>query len=251
MSKNQAVATATEDEIDEAPIREQLQAELDAAKAELAQLKAQQVAATQEVVHAKAGRAHKNQTEVVSLRNFRLASTTGHVVIFQAGEPKLIPNNILAEAMEKGCVPSDSLDTGVLERLHGNSARARVEFRGNLRESIVALFLQDFIAANNVKDFDAAGEVKHQVLSEALGFDVHHEEAQKIFRAVRAAEHTGEDLVIHKDAPVVKQIIEALNKADLLELLPHTSLKPEQVKGMQTRDLRKAMLATFAGYSNE
>jgi hypothetical protein len=255
MSKSQAnvqVSETLDESADSVVGAAALEAELAAARAELAELKAQNAAAGQATAHAKLGRSpHKNQTEVVSLRNFRLASTTGHVVVFAAGEPKLIPNAILAEAMEKGCVPSDSLDVGVLERIHGNSARSRVEFRGDLRESIIALFLQDFIAANNIKDFDAAGEVKHSVLSEALGFDVHHEEAQKIFRAVRSAERTGEDLVIHKDAAIVKQIIEAQNKTDLLELLPHTSLKPADVRGMQTRDLRKAMLATFAGYSNE
>ena len=249
MAKAQAVEETVD--VDQDVVRENLQAELDAARAELARVKAESAAATQATVHAKSGRVHKNQTEVVSLRNFRLASTSGHVVQFAAGEPKLIPNVILAEAMEKGCVPSESLDLGVLERIHGSSARSRVEFRGSLRESLIALFLQDFIAANNVKDFDAAGEVKHQILSEAIGFDVLHEESQKVFRAVRAAEHTGEDLNIHKDAPIVKQIIEAMNKTDLIELLPHTSVKLEQVKGMQTRDVRKALLASFAGYSNE
>jgi len=228
-----------------------LEAELAAARAELAQLKAERAAKDQETVHAKIGKAHRNQTEVVSLRNFRLASTTGHCVVFEAGKPTLIPNSILAEAMEKGCATTDTLDANLIERIHGNSARSRVQFSGGLRDSIIALFLQDFIAANNIKDFDAAGEVKHQVLSEAVGFDVHHEESQKIFRAVRSAEHSGEDLVIHKDAPVVKQIIEASNKADLELLLPHTKLKPTDTKGMQTRDLRKAMLASFAGYSNE
>lgn len=190
---------------------------------------------------------YKNMTKVISMRSFTLYTRKGHVVAFEGKKPKYIPNAILPEAMERGVVPVDEADIEAFD----DRRKARVEFQGDLRRSVIALFIADIVDQNNARDFDAAGTPKYQELSKLAGFSVTQAEALEIFRAVEASRKSGEEPNIDPKALTVKRIIEADTNQDLLALLPETRLKHDDVSGMQTRDMRKAMLSTFSGMTYE
>jgi hypothetical protein len=189
----------------------------------------------------------KGMTEMISLRNFRCATLTGHVIHFEAGKPKMVPDIAVPHAMGMGATPTSEVDVTMFE----DRRRARAEFKGDIRHSLIALVIMDILEQNNTAEFDAAGQPKYQVLSKMLGFDVLPDEATRVFRAVITAQNTGEDLQLAKNANIVKRIIEAETKTDLLVLVPETEVTLDDANGMQVRDLRKAMLSTFAGLSTE
>lgn len=48
--------------------------------------------------------------KMISLRDFDLRSVQGLSVSFIAGEPTFVPDTLVPEAMEKGCVPADLVE---------------------------------------------------------------------------------------------------------------------------------------------
>lgn len=183
--------------------------------------------------------------EMISLRNFRLATTRGHVVHFKAKEPKLVPDEIAAEAMAAGCVPTREADAPFIDDL----TRAKVEFQGDIRRSVLLLALDTIAKANNAKHFNGAGVPKANILSDRLGFDVTPTEVNAAWQEYNAAKSQGVDLPLHPEAANVVAVLGAEDRETLAALAVQFDVPKDKLEGLSTRDARKLLLTKFHGLS--
>lgn len=180
--------------------------------------------------------------EMISLRTFRLATTTGHNILFTANEPRFIPDEAITDAMAAGCVPANEADRPFID----DQQRARAEFTGPLRQSIIYLAIDALVRENNAKNFDGAGLPKLDVLSDRTGFDVRKEERRSVFQLYMAAKKGNGEFAVHKDAGKALEVVAAESKADLVALAKKHGVDDEQAAALTSRDLRKLLLAKLS-----
>lgn len=181
--------------------------------------------------------------QMLSLRTFRLSSTTGHVVMFQAGTPIDVPDCLVSEAMAAGCVPTDQTTIPFYENL----SRATVEFQGDARKSTIFLAIKSICEENDNKNFDAGGTPKSDVIGDRLGYTVARDEVRDIFQQYMTTKQDGAEFALHPQAQNIMRVIEATTKGELLELSKEFAIPEEKSKGLSVRDLRRLLLVTFNG----
>ena len=181
--------------------------------------------------------------EMLSLRTFRLASLSGHVVQFEANTPRRVPEEAVAEAMAKGCVPVDQADIPFYEDL----TRSKVDFQGDLRKSLIFLAAQAVAKENNVKNFDGGGIPRASVISERLGYDVTAKEVLPVYQLLLQVKNGESEFVVHAKAEHVMRVVEASERAELLLLADEFGIDEKKAKGLQSRELRKLLLTKLNG----
>lgn len=181
--------------------------------------------------------------EMKSLRSFRLASTTGHVVLFEANTPCYVPDALVAEAMKYGCVPVNADDIPFYEDVEA----AKVEFQGDARRSTIYLAIKAIVDANNIIEFDAGGVPKREAVSKRLGFEVARDEVRAIYQMFTAARADGREFGLHPEAANIMRVIEAESKMELVALADEFGIDAAKSKGLTNSDLRKLMLTKFHG----
>ena len=124
----------------------------------------------------------KGMTEVVSNRNYTLATRKGHVVRFYKGISKQIPNIILEDAIAVGIVPVDDKDLPNAEERNPLLPHAAVgaERVRQIREVVEAL-----VERNQRGDFAASGLPSIAVVSDALGYKIEQAELGKVWHSIR------------------------------------------------------------------
>lgn len=181
---------------------------------------------------------------MISLRSFRLETTKGHVLAFTAKEPKFVPAAVVSEAMAAGCVPADEAD----QPFYDDLTRARVEFVGDVRNSMLYLAVKAVIEKNDVtKDFDGSGVPKHESVSAALGFEVFQPEVTAIYQQYLQVQAENIEFPLHPAAPNIQRILEASSKAELVDLAVEFGHDEKKAKGLSARDLRKMLLVKLSG----
>lgn len=180
---------------------------------------------------------------MISLRNFRLETTTGHVIQFQAQEPVFVPHSAVSAAMAAGCVPQDQADIPFYE----DSSRAAVEFHGDVRKAVLYLAVEAICKKNDSKDFDGAGVPQVKVIAAKLGFDVTRGEVVDALQVYSQAKAEGTEPGAHPAAANITRVLEAETKAELIELAAEFGVPEDKTKGLVVRDLRKLLLVKFSG----
>lgn len=180
---------------------------------------------------------------MISLRKFRLSTTKGHVVLFEPKVPTYVPDDIVADAMAAGCVPEDESETPFYDDL----ARAKVEFSGDVRASLIYLAVRQIAEKNDHKDFDGAANPKTKVVSDLLGIEAFPKEVVEIYRQYLQAKQEGVEYPLHPAAPNIQRVLEAGSKAELAELAAEFGVDAEKAKGLVAKDLRKLLLVKFSG----
>lgn len=181
--------------------------------------------------------------EFVSLRSFRLESVTGHTAVFEANVPRNIPQALIPAAMAAGCVPADAADTP----FHDDTSRAKVEFNGDIRASMVYLAIKALVEKNNSKDFDGGGTPKTAAVNALIGYEVRRQEVVDLFQQHMELRSEGREYALHPQAHNIMKVIEAGDKAELLELADEFGMDAAKAKGLQVRDLRKSLLVKLSG----
>lgn len=182
--------------------------------------------------------------EMISLRNFRLASTSGHIIQFEAKVPRNVPSAVVREALAAGCGFVDQADAE--SAAPDDDARVRAGFNAGLRRSLIYAILARVLKSNNPKEFDSGKMPKTEVVSKALGIELGKDELKNAWQALQHANSTGEELAVHEDTEAVLNILDAESKADLLLVAREQNFTEEEVSGLQPKDLRKHMLARYA-----
>jgi len=189
---------------------------------------------------------------MISLQKFRLASTSGHVVNFEASIPGQEPKPVFVhpdavrEAMNRGCIPVDTAGIPVQD----DTSKAKVEFRGTLRQSMLLMLMQRLVTENNAKNFDSGGAPRLDILSKLLGFDIDPKERKLVWQQFQTASSQGDDLVLHEHAKQVLDILDAQSKSDLLLVANELGVPHEEVAGLSLRDLRAKLLTRYSGLTN-
>lgn len=179
-----------------------------------------------------------------SLRTFRLPTTTGHVVQFVAKEPTFVPLAAVPEALRAGCVPVEGETVDPID----DNTRLRTGFAAELRRSVMALLMTRLAKENDTKKFDSSGTPKADAVAKLMHTSsVDAKEVREVWRALRSAEKTGEDVTLHADAQKVLDVLDAESRAELLMVAKDHGVAEEEVTGLQARDLRTKLLARFAG----
>lgn len=184
--------------------------------------------------------------EMISLRTFLLSTTKGHCVRFEAKKPRMVPDEVAAEAMAKGCVPTNEADAPFIDDM----SRATVEFQGDIRRSVLLLAVDAIAKANDAKNFNGAGTPKHKVLSERLGFDVTPTEVTAVWQEYMGAKNNGTELAMHPQAAQVLAVINAEDRESLAALASQFELPKNKIEGLSTRDARRLLLTKFHGLTN-
>ena len=185
--------------------------------------------------------------EMISLRSFRLATLSGHVLQFEAKKPKYVPDEAVSDAMAAGCVMANEEDTPFYEDL----SRAKVDFVGDVRKSMLYLAVEEMVKENDVKNFDAGGNPKTQAVSAMLGFEVARAELTDIYQQFQTIKSENGEYALHPAAPNILKVIQAQDRAELVELAAEFGVDKGKAKGLQVRDLRKLLLVKLSGVAAE
>lgn len=187
--------------------------------------------------------------QMKSLRNFRLASLTGFVCMVEADKPFYCPDNAVEDAMKAGCVPVNEADIPFYE----DQARARVDFVGNLRQSIIYLAISTIVKENNVKNFDAGGMPKLEVVSDRLAMTVGTSELRDLYQQYLSNKADNTEYEVHPQAKRVVDVLEASTKAELREMCEEFGISAEEHKlsGMNMKELRKILLVKLSGITQD
>jgi len=183
-----------------------------------------------------------------SLRDFRLATTSGHVIEILANEPKFIPEVAVSEAMKHGCVPVDPKDIPFFD----DQTRAKVEFTSDIRASLLYSTIDEIVKENKPAYFTGGGVPKAEEVSKRLGFDVQQKEVTDAYQNYTAFKSENRPFPLHPNTDNVLLVIQAKTRAELqgyaVELCGYT---PENVAGLKERDLRKQLLVKLTGSALE
>jgi hypothetical protein len=121
-------------------------------------------------------------TQLVSNRDFTLASTLGHAIRFVKGVPTDVPKALVAEAMEKGCVPTQPLE--YVEPSADTAPTDQIE-----RDTAIALAFKDIVRRNNISDFSGGGVPTREALKEYLGWEVQAKERSRVWDKIKPEIH--------------------------------------------------------------
>lgn len=180
---------------------------------------------------------------MVSLRSFLLPTLKGHMIRFEAGVPKDVPDVVVPEAMAAGCVPTNAADVPFYE----DAARATVEFQGDARRSTIFLAIKSIVEENDAANFDGGGNPKHEAITERLGYTVARDEAVSIYQQYQTALSEGREFALHPQAQNIMRVIEATSKGELVELGSEFGIDADKSKKLTVRDLRRMLLTKFSG----
>lgn len=181
--------------------------------------------------------------KMISLRSFRLETRFGHVLHFEAKKPKFVPDLAVSAAMAAGCVPAD----GEEAPFHDDLGRARVEFVGDVRKSMIYLAVKQIAEKNDAKQFDGGGTPKTAVVSDMLGFEINRKDLVEVYQTYLTDVKEGTEYQLHPVAPNVLRVIEADSKDELVALADEFGVDAAKAKGLSVKDLRKTLLVKLSG----
>lgn len=181
--------------------------------------------------------------QMISLRSFTLQTTKGHCIAFEAKAPKYVPPDVVSEAMAQGCVPTDESEIPFIEDVQ----RSKVEFQGDIRKAMIYIAVKTVIERNNVKDFDGAGVPKTSVVAERIGYEVSRAELLDIYQQYNTIKSEGGEYALNDQAKNAMRVIEAEDKAELVDLAEEFGVAKDKAKGLSVRDLRKLLLVKLSG----
>jgi hypothetical protein len=139
------------------------------------------------------GKKMRGMTEVVSNRNYNLATTKGHCLYFKKGVPRQCPNVILEDAIAVGIVPTDDAD------LPGNDQDGvlPVEATGSARIQQIRDIIEALMRRNQRGDFSASGVPAKKVVEGALGYRIDETELNKVWGTMRM--ENADDRILDQD----------------------------------------------------
>ena len=173
-------------------------------------------------------------------RDFRLASKTGVIIQFVAGEKVWVPPHAVHEAMGVGAQPA--LEEGEsLPPVVGNIAR-KIVFVGPLRDSLIFGAIEKIVAENDTAKFDGAGIPKVKAVSDMLGFDVQKSELGAMHRRFREVRANNEKWQYHPTTEAVFDTLAATTLPDLEMVAKVNGLAQDSFPAMTFAEARKTVL---------
>jgi hypothetical protein len=182
--------------------------------------------------------------KMISLRDFRLATMSGHVLIFESRVARDVPAAAVEDALAAGCAMINANETPDFDTME---LKTRFDLEADLRQSVIFLVCKMLAEQNKVQHFDGGGAPREGVVSDILGFEVGKKELVTVWQIYLAAKSEGREHGLHADAVSVLEIIQAETKNDLLDIAKARGIPDEEVDGKQAKTIRAYLLKQFPG----
>ena len=182
--------------------------------------------------------------KMLSLRNYRLATKAGPIMVFKAKEPRDVPGVAVPDALAAGCAMVDISDQPFFDNL----GTAKVSFGGDVRKSLLFLACRELAKENDAKKFTAGGLPRVPAVEALTGFDTNAKEITEAYQQVTSHLRNGEEFQLHPSAENALKVIQADGREDLslLAMEMFDDAFNARLEGLQTRDIRTAMLQKLA-----
>lgn len=178
---------------------------------------------------------------MVAPRNYTLRTKTGHVIKFVGGQPRLVPDLVVSEALAVNILPVANSDVQVPD----DSARGvqRVTIAGPLRTVLILHTIADLVRENDTENFDGGGRPKVHVVSARSGLDVSSRERSEMWDKYREIVANGEDLPTHKSMDTVFAVQALTKPSDMKEYAQLLDVPEVQLAGLSLREQKQVLLA--------
>jgi hypothetical protein len=139
----------------------------------------------------------RGMTEVVSNRNFTLATTKGHIIFFKKGRPTMCPNLILEDAIAVGILPTDDADLP-----GGDDSVLPVEATGSARIQQIRDIIEALMRRNGRGDFTASGIPSKKVIEHALGYRIDETELGRVWHTMQ--QENADSRILEQDGLILE-----------------------------------------------
>ncbi len=112
----------------------------------------------------------------------RVATLSGHILIFKANEPKFVPEIARPEMLEYGILPVNG-DLPIEEV----TVEDKVVLVGAARTKAIDDAINQLVEENDNKNFSASGVPHVKSIEAIIGFDISAKDRDKAWKANRAA----------------------------------------------------------------
>lgn len=178
---------------------------------------------------------------MIAPRNYTLRTKSGHVIRFEANQPKLVPDAIVAEALAVNILPVENSDVQIAD----NSAQGvqRVSISGQLRTALLLRAIADIVRENDSANFDGGGRPKVHIISARSGVDATARERSEMWDKYRELLANGEDLPTHKALDTVLAVQSLNTPSDMKEYAQLLEVPEERLVGLSLREQKQVLLA--------
>jgi hypothetical protein len=176
-------------------------------------------------------------------RNFTLRSTSGHILHFQADEPRLVPDACVDEALSVNIIPVEGNapeSDGPAPKTLRINAMSR-----ELREALLLHSIDELYREGNAKDFDGGARPKTNAISERAGLDVTATERSKLWDKYRDLKANNTELPRPRNFNLVVDAQRLNTSRDLIAYGETLGLDPATLKGHTLKEI-KSMVITAA-----
>jgi hypothetical protein len=179
--------------------------------------------------------------EMVAPRNYTLRTKSGHTIKFLADQPKLVPDDIVQEALAVNILPTDN--KALTTRDDSAAGVQKVQIGGLLRSALVIRAIADIARENDAANFDGGGRPKTNVLNDRCGLGLSAKERSDYWDQYRQLKANGEDLPTHKSLDMVLAVQSLNTPSDFKEYAALLEVPSEKLAGLSLREQKQILLA--------
>jgi len=180
-------------------------------------------------------------TMMIAPRNYTLRTKTGHVIRFEGGKPKLVPDNLVSAALAVNILPVANADVPDGDTSAGGVQR--VQISGILRDAILMRTIHDLVRENDTENFDGGGRPKVNIINDRCGLSISAKERSEAWDKYRELTMNGEDLPTHKAMDTVLTVQALTLPHDIKEYATLLEVPEKALMGLSLREQKQVLLA--------
>jgi hypothetical protein len=178
---------------------------------------------------------------MVCPRHYTLRTKSGHVIKFEPGVPRDVPDIVVHEALAVNILPvSGALDD--TESDHTNHM-TRTTIAGPLRDALALRVIADLARENDSSHFDGGGRPKTNIINERSGLALTAKERVDYWDKYRNLNADGEELPTHKALDAVLEIQYLTTPKDTRDYAVAVGVPDKAIVGRSVREQKEILLA--------
>ncbi len=179
---------------------------------------------------------------MVCPRHYTLRTTTGHVLKFEPGVPKIVPDDCVSQALAVNIIPVEPIDGEDAPSTEGKAV-AQVRVAGPLRDAIAYRTISEMHRENDPAHFDGGGRPKTSSINARTGLQLTTAETQKYWTQYRQIVANGEELPGHKALDHVMEIQSLSTSKDFRAYAEDLGVPEKALLGRTLREQKNVLLA--------
>lgn len=174
-------------------------------------------------------------------RKYLLRTTSGHLIRFEPGVPKFVPDIVYNEALAVNILPTE----GALESQDdaADMRPVRVEIVGQLRDALVLKAIEDLVVRNDTKDWDGGGRPKIPAINDITGLALNATERETFWEKYKELKANGEELPVHKHQATVLDIQYIRSAKEVAEYAVLLGVDEKLFKGRPLKDQKLVLIS--------